>query len=113
MTQVSDVAPGPLVKILFSDQKATIRSVLKVVYFLRKKKRALFGAVIPYPSSFLGGGLERATTPYSPNGTNAGMNHSCNTFDHSKDFLAFFTSSTLLINVSRSIHKYRIRYLHF
>ena len=35
--------------------------------------------------------------------------HSCNIFDHSKDFLAFFTSTTLLINVSRSNCKYACR----
>jgi hypothetical protein len=46
MTQVSDVAPGPLVKILLADRKSMIRSVLKVVYFLCKKKmRTVWGII--------------------------------------------------------------------
>ena len=72
MTQVSDVAPGPLVLFLF----------------------------------FWGGGLQLLSILLMVQ-----MREWI--FDHSKDFLAFFTSSTLLINVSRSIHSYRIRYLQF
>jgi hypothetical protein len=63
--------------------------------------------------SFFGGGggrgLRRLSTSVMEQ--NAVVIHSFNIFDHSKDFLAFFTSSTLLINVSLSIRKYSISYL--
>jgi hypothetical protein len=58
---------------------------------------------------FFGRGLRCVSTSVMEQ--NAVVIHSRNIFDHSKDFLAFFTSSTLLMNVSRSICKYRISYL--
>ena len=58
-------------------------------------------------STLEGGGLRRVSTSVMEQ--SAIVIHSCNIFDHSKDFLAFFTSTTLLINVSWSKCKYRCR----
>jgi hypothetical protein len=51
---------------------------------------------LPSPPFFLGGGgLRRLSISLMVQ--NAGVIHSRNIFDHSKHFLAFFTSSTLLM----------------
>ena len=52
----------------------------------------------------VGGVLQRVSA--SVKEQSAIVIHSCNIFDHCEDFLAFFTSTILLINVSRSKCKY-------
>ena len=64
-------------------------------------------AAISQPSTWGGGVLRRVSTSVMEQG--AIVIHSCNIFDHSKDFLAFSTSPILLINVSRSKCKYTCR----
>ena len=67
-------------------------------------------AAITQPGALLwGGGVVLWRVSTSVMEQSAIVIHYCNIFDHSKDFIAFFTSTTLLINVSRSKCKYTCR----